>query len=182
MEEGENQAVENAQHQEELERVKNAILDGTFDIKKYYNVTEDGLKAINAIAVQLYTNKKYEQAMNVFSILSMLDPSGDRYYAQAAAAFMLGNYDLAFMLYSMSILFGKYTPILFEQLAECCAHLNKTELLYKYANESIRLSHEEEFKNNKVELKYAERAKLILGKLDNLIKEKETEVKEDQKK
>ncbi len=164
------------QYKENLTNIAESFFNGTFDFKDYYNVSPDGIKAIYAIGHSMYMAKKYDKAYAIFSILSILDSTAEHFYAQAASAFMPGNYELAHVLYSMAMFQGKYTPTLLEQLAECCAHLNKVDLLRKYAAEAIRLAEEDEFKNDRNELQSAERAKLILTNLDTLVQE---ELKKD---
>ncbi len=166
------------QKEKELERVENEILNGTFDIKKYFDITSDAVMAIYSIGYQMYVNKKYDKAYAIFGIVDMLEPSADHFFAHAAAAFMLKNYTIALQLYGIALLHGRYNPSILEQMAECCAYLNKVDLLQKYATESIRLSQTDEFKNNKAELKYAERAKLILDGVKELLEKQKAEASE----
>ena len=70
------------------------IADGNFDIKKYYGITDDGLEAIYNIGYEMYNHKKYENAGDVFNLLTMLEPNSTKYLSACASAqYMAGNYD-----------------------------------------------------------------------------------------
>lgn len=165
----------NSQYNENLDEIANSILSGQFSFRDYYGVTDDATKVIYSIGYQMYVNKKYDKAHSIFSLLCILDPTADNFYAQAAASFMLQNYAMALSLYHMAMVYGKNTPSLFEQMAKCCAYLNKMDLLKEYASESIRLSKLSKFKNIKSEKQAAERSKLMLNRLNEYL-EKNAEI------
>lgn len=165
-----------SQYEKKFPGLIKSITDGTFDIKEYYGISDDAVKGIYAIGYQMYNNKKYDIANTIFSLVSTIEPSGDYFYAQGASLFMLKNYDAALAVYGMAVLRGRYTPSVFEQMARCCAYLEKVDLLQKYAAEAVRLGKTEEFKNNKAEVHAAERSGLMLDRLNSLIEENASDI------
>ncbi|MDR0595526.1 MAG: tetratricopeptide repeat protein [Puniceicoccales bacterium] len=148
---------------EEMLRVATAILDGTFDIKGYYGLTDGGVEAIYVAGYEFFQHKKYEQAQQIFSLLCFLDNSTPKfYYAYGAASFMLKQYFNAEIGYRAAMLTGDYTPKLFLRLAEACLWQNKIKETEDSLNEVMRLSQLDEFKDSDDAKHAASRASLIL--------------------
>lgn len=166
---------------EEMLKVATSILDGTFDVKEYYGLTEGGVEAMYAAGYELFQHKKYDKAQQIFSMLCFLDNNSKKfYYAYGVASFMLKQYMQAEIGYRAALLNGDYTPNLFLRLAEACLCQNKMKEGTDCLDEVIRLSQLDEFKNN--DAKYAAgRAALILDGLSKKTKaEPETVLKTGQ--
>lgn len=149
--------------QKELLDVATHILDGTFDIKEYYGITNEGLEAIYAAGYEFYKNKKYDKAQQTFSILCFLDNTSKKfYYSLGAASFMLQQYQVAEIAFRMSLMVGNYTLNVFMRLAECCLLSGKIENAVEFLEEIIRLSGVNTFKDDKESLELSVRASMIL--------------------
>ena len=143
------------------------IADGNFDIKKYYGITEDGWEAIYNIGYEMYNHKKYENAGDVFNLLTMLEPNSTKYLSACASAqYMAGNYLGALLLFKMSMINGDYNPKTLMKISECSIKLEKFDDVRRYNNEIIRLFSTDEYKKDKEVASYVERAKMINSMLD----------------
>lgn len=143
------------------------IADGNFDIKKYYGITDDGLEAIYNIGYEMYNHKKYENAADVFSLLTVLEPNSTKYLSACASAqYMAENYIGALTFFKISMLNGDYNPKTLMRMSECSIKLEQFDDVRRYNNEIIKLSSTDEYKNDKEVASYAERAKMINSMLD----------------
>ena len=143
------------------------IADGNFDIKKYYGITDDGLEAIYNIGYEMYNHKKYENAGDVFNLLTILEPNSTKYLSACASAqYMAGNYIGALLFFKMSMINGDYNPRTLMKMSECSIKLGKFDDVRRYNNEIIRLLSTDEYKEDKEVASYVERAKMINSMLD----------------
>ena len=143
------------------------IADGNFDIKKYYGITDDGLEAIYNIGYEMYNHKKYENAADVFSLLTVLEPNSTKYLSACASAqYMAENYIGALTFFKISMLNGDYNPKTLIRMSECSIKLEKFEDVKRYNDEIIKLGSDEKYKGNKEVASYVERAKMINSMID----------------
>jgi tetratricopeptide (TPR) repeat protein len=160
---------------EENEKIIDSILDGTFNAKDYYGLTDGGVEAMYATGYEFFQHKKYEQAQRVFSLLCFLDGRSKKFhYALGAVSFLLKQYLQAEMEYRIALLYGEYNPNLFLHLAEACLAQNKTKEATDCLGEVIRLSKLDEFKDDNTAKHAAGRAALMLGGLNSMAESKES--------
>jgi tetratricopeptide (TPR) repeat protein len=163
--------MEDSQKTEKTEKEKMfdiamSVLDGTFDIKEYYNLTDGGAEAIYAAGYEFFRYKKYEQAQQIFALLCFIDNKCAKYsYAYGAASFMLKRYYEAEISYRCALLLGDYSPNLFMRLAEACLAQQKMKEPTECLNEVILLVESGDFSDE--ESKHiAGRAFVILNGLN----------------
>jgi tetratricopeptide (TPR) repeat protein len=144
-----------------------AVLEGSFDMKEYYNLTDGGAEAIYAAGYELFQHKKYDQAQKIFSILCFLDNKSAKFrYAYGVTSFMLKQYQQAEFGYRGAMLAGDYTQNLFIRLAEVCLVQQKIKEAVECLNEVIALVDSGEFKDE--DSKHAAgRAAVILSGLES---------------
>ena len=115
----------------------------------------------------MYNHKKYENAGDVFNLLTMLEPNSTKYLSACASAqYMAGNYLGALLLFKMSMINGDYNPKTLMKISECSIKLEKFDDVRRYNNEIIRLFSTDEYKKDKEVASYVERAKMINSMLD----------------
>ncbi|MDR1256061.1 MAG: tetratricopeptide repeat protein [Puniceicoccales bacterium] len=158
-----------SEKQEEMARIAQAIVDGTFDVKEYYGLNDASVEAIYAVGHEFYRNKKYTKALQIFSMLCFIDNKSKRfYYACGATAFMMKQYAYAEFGYRAALTVGDYSPNLFMRLAEACLAQNKIQEGKEYLEEVLRLSKLDEFKNDEFTEQALGRATIILERLENV--------------
>ncbi len=65
---------------------------GTF--KDLQEMSDDSMESIYAVAYNLYTNKKYEEAIKIFQFLCFYDHYNNKYYLGLGSCFyMMGEYE-----------------------------------------------------------------------------------------
>ena len=125
------------------------------------------MEAIYNIGYEMYNHKKYENAGDVFNLLTMLEPNSTKYLSACASAqYMAGNYLGALLLFKMSMINGDYNPKTLMKISECSIKLEKFDDVRRYNNEIIRLFSTDEYKKDKEVASYVERAKMINSMLD----------------
>lgn len=154
---------------EMLKSAAEQIADGSFDIKKYYGVTDDALEAIYSIGYEMYNHKQYEKSTGVFTVLTMLDPTSTKYLsACASSCFMEKNFIGALHMFRMSLVNGDYNPKILMRMSECAMNLKQYDDVRRYNDEIINFAKKDEYKNDKETMSYAARAEMMNGMLDSL--------------
>jgi tetratricopeptide (TPR) repeat protein len=144
-----------------------AILDGTFDVKEYYNLTDGGMEAIYAAGHEFFQHKKYDQAKRIFSILCFLDNKSAKFlYAYGVTSFMLKQYQEAEFAYRTALLAGDYTPNLFLRIAEACLAQQKIKEATECLREAVLLVESDECTDDDSK-RAAGRAAVILEALNS---------------
>lgn len=143
---------------ENLQSAIKLIASGEFDVKKFYGLDDNCTEAIYAYGYQIFQQKKYDKAMQIFSVLCFLDKNNEKYFEALASASMLAeNYIAAMMAYTTLMALGHVKPKYFYGLGECCLKLNKNEEAKKYFQASI------DYINNMGENFKAENIKMFNG-------------------
>ncbi len=112
------------------------------------HIPKNKLDAMYAIAYQFYTTKKYDKAVNVFTLLSLYDPLNTNYWEGLGAACKgLGDYSRAAVAYyTLTQLRSTQMNYLF-MLAECLFHINQIEGATNCLKGILLLNESEDLKN-----------------------------------
>lgn len=140
---------------ESLQSAIELISSGNFDVKKFYGLDDNCTEAIYAYGYQIFQQKKYDKAMQIFSVLCFLDKNNEKYFEAFASASMLAeNYISAMMAYTTLMALGYVKPKYFYGLGECCLKMNKIEEAKKYFQATVDYINNlgEKFKEENIKL------------------------------
>lgn len=151
------------QYQQELMNVAYQLLNGTFDAKKYYGITDEMIDFSYGMGVELYKNKQYEKAMDVFSVLSVLDPRNIKVMkAKGSCCFQLNDFASSREYFRQAIAAGEYTIKNFMRVVETSFRLQDADVVKKAAEEIIQLAHKAGEPLSKEDAGIVERAIMFL--------------------
>lgn len=167
---------ESLKYQEELLKVAYQMVDGTFDAKKYYGITDDMMSMFYNVGVGLFKNRQYEKAMDVFTVLTVLDPKNlDIVKAKGSCCFQLNDFMSARECFRQVIAAGEYTIKNFMRVVETSLKLHDIEATKKAAEEVLRLAKEGSKPLSKEDAGFMEYATGLLENLSLLQKKEEEE-------
>jgi predicted Zn-dependent protease len=154
-------------YEKSLRTAAEQILSGSFDIRKYYGISDDGLEAIYAVGSEMFKHKQFEKARDTFSLLSTLAPENSKYLsACGSASFMLKDYHSAVYFFRLAAINGDYSPKILLRLAECSSCLNLAKETKKYLQEALSLSKKPSFVKTPEDEILLARAKMMLSRLE----------------
>ena len=156
---------------ENLQDAIKLIANGEFDVKRFYGLDENCTEAIYAYGYQFFQQKKYDEAVQIFSVLCFLEKNNEKYFEALAAASMLAeNYMSAIIAYTTLFALGHVHPKYFYGLGECCLKLEKNEEAEKYFQSVVDYTNNMGEKFKKENIQIFDRSSAILDAL----KEKST--------
>jgi type III secretion system low calcium response chaperone LcrH/SycD len=104
------------------------VLDGETTLKSEWNLRPEELETMYAVAYNQYANKKYQEAMQAFSLLLLFDPLEYKYLLGSAGCLqMTGRYEMAAVTYLHASAVDQTAPAPFLHLAECLLKLEDRE-------------------------------------------------------
>jgi type III secretion system low calcium response chaperone LcrH/SycD len=144
------------EHREEMQQVIKLLLKGC-PVKDVLGMTNEHIEAIYGYGYQLYANGKYDEAIEIFKNLVVIDVSNYKCsFALAAAHQQKKSFLKAAQLYVIASIINPADPLPFYYSSECYLELNDTM--------SAIISLEEAIKKAKKDPQYAalgKRCKLI---------------------
>lgn len=104
------------------------LMDGNHRLMDILGISKEKMDVLYAIAYNLYKNRKFEKAQNIFSVLCICDPLNVDYWTgQANTLKNQQAYDLAIPGYHTLIKLRPSNLTYYLDLAECFLHLQQKE-------------------------------------------------------
>lgn len=112
-----------------VEKVAENIMEKGMFLKDAMGLSGEMVEAIYSFAYHLYSIGKYEEAMQIFRLLIMLDPLQPRFPLGLAACFhMLKDYHCAASSYMLCTLLDGNDPLPHYHAADCYTELKQPEI------------------------------------------------------
>ena len=94
--------------QEQLQNVINDVMTGQKTIQEVKGLSDEQMEAIYSMGYNLYQNAKYEDATQVFTWLTMLNPFQSKYWMGLGGALQMSkDFDWALQTYAMAAVVGE---------------------------------------------------------------------------
>ncbi len=111
-----------------LAQMVEKVLKGESSISIELGIEPEELEALYSLAYGLYNSGKYDEAMKMFGLLSIMAPLDERFiFGGASCAQMLGNYMLASMYYQLVAGVDAENPAPMLHTAECLLAMKDKE-------------------------------------------------------
>jgi len=149
------------ERREKLRAFTNEYLKGK-STQEAIGLSEAYTEAMYSMAYRLYQNGKYDQAIQIFRLLVMVNPLETRYLMGLSACFhMMGDYDRAADSYTLCNMASPQDPLPLYHASDCFLALEDWVMAAKALNSCIKLCGEkseyEQIKNRaEVSLKMLE--------------------------
>lgn len=109
-----------AASEERLTKIVSDVLQGKTLMKTELGLDSNDIEAIYAVTYNVYGSGKYEEAMKLFGVLSLLDPADYRFvFGGASCLQMMGEYLLASMYFQLAAGLDTEAPAPMMHTAEC---------------------------------------------------------------
>jgi len=126
---------EHADQKQKLREFANDITEGKTP-KDAMGLSDDYVEGMYSFAYRLYTMGKYDQALQLFRLMVMLNPMESRYLLGLAACYhMLKDYDNASSSYMLCSILDPDDPLPYYHASDCFLQLEDLPMAY----DSLRL-------------------------------------------
>jgi type III secretion system low calcium response chaperone LcrH/SycD len=144
------------------------LAKGEIRLADALSIPKDKLNAMYAIAYDLYSNDKYEKAVNIFGMLCLYDPLNIDYWQGLGATHkMLKHYDLAALAYSTLIQLRSTQMSYYLDLAECFLQMKQVENAKNCLQGALLIGEADNLKNRGSNCEaHVQRAKALLDLLE----------------
>jgi type III secretion system low calcium response chaperone LcrH/SycD len=106
--------------EEKMAEIVAKVLKGETIMRAEIGLDENDMEALYAVAYNVYQSGKYQDAVKIFGLLSVLDPTDYRFvFGGASCMQMLGEYMMAGMYYQMAGGLDTANPAPMLHSAEC---------------------------------------------------------------
>ena len=106
--------------EERLARIVHDVLSGQSVMRAELGLEQNDLEAIYAVTYNVYTSGKYAEAMKLFGVLSLLDPTDYRFvFGGASCLQMMGEYLTASIYFQLAGGLDTTSPAPMLHTAEC---------------------------------------------------------------
>lgn len=123
-----------AEHKEKLRAFASTITEGKTP-KEAMGLSDDYVEGMYSFAYRLYTMGKYDQALQLFRLMVMLNPMDPRFLLGLAACFhMLKNYEDASSSYMLCSILNPSDPIPYYHVSDCFIQLENYSMAYDSLN------------------------------------------------
>lgn len=125
---------EDAERKEKLKKFASDITEGKSP-KEAMGLSNEYVEGMYSFAYRLYTMGKYDQALQIFRLLVMLNPLEPRYLLGLAACYhMLKDYDNASSCYMLCSILDPTDPLPYYHVSDCFIQLEDLEMAYDSLN------------------------------------------------
>ncbi len=115
-------------------------------------LSTDFAQGVYASAYKYYQNRKYAEAINLFRLLTVLDPQNYTYWLGLGAAQQMNKeLDKALLSYTFAATIDPTDPTLFFHTADCLLAMNKIDLALTFLDQAEILSAGNEKFDNLIE-------------------------------
>jgi len=119
------------------------VLDGETTIKAELNLKDEELETMYAVAYNQYANKKYQEALQAFTLLLYFDPLEYKFLLGSAGCLqMMGHLEMALVTYLNASAVDKSSPAPFLHMAECLLKLKDRQGAADALKRAVELSGE----------------------------------------
>ncbi len=131
----------NAELEQLSQEISEALAKGEMTLKEAFDMPQDKLDMMYALAYDLYQNDKYEKATKIFNVLCIYDPLKlDYWLGLGACQKMLEQYEGAIMAYHTVLSLDPSNFVSYLDMAECLFKLKQLPAAKKFVEAMLLMS------------------------------------------